>query len=69
MAEPDPYEVLDLLRALAAEEPTYEDDFLNTWCVYCHGQDGRPGEGFKHEVECPWVQAHDLLVPVAGGTQ
>jgi hypothetical protein len=64
----EPDEVLGLLKALVAVEPTYDDDFMNTWCIYCHGDEGPPGEGFTHADDCPWVRAHDLLL-AAGGTQ
>ncbi len=69
-------EMLELLQAFAdSDEPTYDDDFGTTYCIFCNGEENfqrEPSQAsyeVKHDADCVWfctrqfLEKHHLIRP------
>lgn len=50
-----------VVQAVATEDTTYEDDFGNIWCVFCHGEQSYSLGEYQHQDSCPVEIAKRLL--------
>lgn len=51
-----PEEIVKAL-ALVSREPTWTDDYGDTWCTLCSGKDAAQAGVVSHDPSCPWQMA------------
>ena len=52
----------EIAQVVATQDTTYADDFMNNYCIFCHGEENyEDSNNYKHEDTCIVLKARALV--------